>query len=181
MAIVWKEISVNGARAVPAVLKVGARVDGEAPSYPIALSEPGNNGSYFTIHPELVAISPDGLHLAVLAHAFAGEFSDSFLVAVHDTRQLARSAYNDAGLARHKKGEFRRAAELFEKAVAVDPGAHLPRYNLACAYARLGDPRVKQALEAAIAARAEESKASARKDPDFDSVRGEQWFAALVR
>lgn len=165
---------------IPGVLKVGGRVKGEAASYPIQLSQKDGSGYHDRIHVETIAISRDGKTLGVVAHAFAGEFSDAFPMALMSTAELAGHAFNDAGYARHKKGEYARAAELFAKATLANPDAKLPRYNLACAYARLGDPRAKEALTRAIE-QSPDAKKKAMTDPDFESVRSEPWFKELVR
>ena len=55
------------------------------------------------------------------------------------------------------------------------------RYNLACAYARTGDPLAEAALELAITRGGETVRARAAKDKDFDGVRGAPWFAKLTR
>ena len=161
-------------------LKVGARVKGEKPSYAVALSE--NAMPYFDrIHPEVIALSPDGQMLGVIAHAFAGEFSDRFEVALIPAAKLAAQAYNDAGFAHHQKKEYAVSADYFRKAVAADPTHVLAPYNLACAYARLGDPRVQAALKEAIdRGLGADVKKRARVDEDFASVRSEPWFVALV-
>lgn len=53
-------------------------------------------------------------------------------------------------------------------------------YNLACALGKLDDPRAGDALKAAIASGGAEVIEKARSDADFDGVRQQAWFKALV-
>ncbi len=91
---------------IPGVLKVGARVRGENPSFAIVLSET-STGYHDRIHPEVIALSPDGKYLGVFAHAFSGEYGDTFPVAIVAVGRLAAQAYSAAGFS--------------EKATAADP------------------------------------------------------------
>lgn len=164
----------------PGVLRVGARVHGEPISWVIALSE-RSTGYHEEIHPEAIALSPDGEVLGVIAHAFGGEFSDRMLVELSPAARLASHAYNDAGYAHHAKGDYVASADFFRKAIAADGTHALSRYNLACAYARLGDPRAEKALREAISfGVGDEVKKRARDDADFAGVRATSWFVTLV-
>lgn len=179
MVVTWSAVQGRIAPPyAPGVLRVGARVKGEAASYPMHLADKRPDNA--TIHPEAIAMSPDGRWIGAIGHAFVGEFSDAFPTGTMSTSELAGHAYNDAGFARHRAGEWARAAELFAKATVADPAAKKPRYNLACAYARLGDARAQAALAAAIAKDGDEVVKKARTDPDFDGVRSAAWFVALV-
>ena len=182
LELTWMVIEGDAAATPPrlGVLKVGARVKGEKPSYAVALSE--TSMPYFDrIHPEVIALSPDGKLLGVIAHAFAGEFSDSFEVALIPASKLAAQAYNDAGYDHHQKKEYAVSADYFRKVVAADPTHVLAPYNLACAYARLGDSRAEAALKEAIdRGLGADVKKRARDDDDFASVKSQGWFVALV-
>jgi hypothetical protein len=57
----------------------------------------------------------------------------------------------------------------------------LPMYNLACALSRLRDAHTEKALTLAVSRGGAAIKEKARKDADFDGVRGEPWFTALTR
>lgn len=162
-----------------ATLRVGARVRGEPPSFPIVLRDTSKFASEGSVHPEVIAVSPDGTMLGAIGHAFHGEFSDRMLVGLLPVIRVAAHAYNDAGYAHHKKGDYKRAAELFALAVAADATFALPSYNLACAYARLSDPRAESALRAAIALDPT-LRMRARADEDLAPVRSAAWFSAAV-
>jgi hypothetical protein len=165
----------------PAFVRVGGAVSGEAPVHPLSLS---NNPvpaapPHFAVMNGM-ALSPDGSEIGMVAHFFACEYCDSFVIERMPLGKLAALVYNDSGFRHHKKGEFAASAALFEKAVAADPQAKLPPYNLACAWARTGEPRAEDALARAIE-RDPTAKAKAQKDPDFDSVRTAPWFTVLVK
>jgi hypothetical protein len=164
----------------PAVVKLGGAVGGEAPVHPITLASPGTAGPPHFAVMNGMTLSPDGSELGMVAHFFCGEYCDTFANKRITLRTLAALVYNDTGHRFHQKGDFSRAADLFQKAVAADPDAKLPAYNLACAWARLKDGRAKDALFHAIA-RDPNAKNRAKTDKDFDNVRGEAWFSELVR
>ena len=167
---------------VAGVVEVGARVPGEPPSYPIKLVMQSKSGVCFrAAHPDLIAISPEGKHLGAIAHGFAGEWANDWPMGIATVAAVAEGAYNNAGLAHHKRGDYARAADLFQKAARADPSSKIAAFNLACALARLGDARTEAALVDAIARGGDEVKKKAQKDADFDGVRANPWFTALVR
>ncbi|MBX3185526.1 MAG: hypothetical protein KF819_00870 [Labilithrix sp.] len=174
-------LDASGAPSAPAVVRVGGSVSGEAPVYPITLSKSPASGArpHFAVMNGM-AISPDGTEIGMVAHFFACEWCDFFAIERVPLSSLASRIYNDTGFRFHQKGAFDRSAALFAKATVADPSAPLPPYNLACAWARLGDPRAKDALTYAIE-RDGRAKARARIDPDFDAVRGERWFVEAAR
>jgi hypothetical protein len=166
------------------LLRVGARVRGHAPSFSILLRDRLDFGMEGGIHPDAIVVSPDGKWLGVISHTFHGEFTDAYEVGTVSVARAASHAYNDAGYAVHRASNWARAAELFRQAVDADPTFTRPKYNLACAYARLGDPRTERALRAAIATAGEdavETKRKARSDPDFGAVAREAWFEDAVK
>lgn len=160
----------------PAHVKVGGSVGGEPPVHPITLrSNPVPAAPpHFAVLNSL-AIAPDGSDLGMLGHFFACEYCDSFVAKRLPVRTFASLVYNETGYRHHQKKGYARAAELFAKAVSADPEAKLPPYNLACAWARLGDARAKEALAYAME-RDPTARARAQSDEDFASVRGEPWF-----
>lgn len=177
----FTDITIDVARvaasgASPAHVKVGGSVAGEAPVHPITLkSNPVPAAPPHFAALNSLAISPDGSDIGMLGHFFACEYCDSFVTKRMPVKAFASLVYNDTGYRHHQKKAYARAAELFAKAVSADPDAKLPPYNLACAWARLGDPRAKDALAYAIE-RDPTARARAQTDKDFDSVRGEPWF-----
>ncbi len=165
-------------------LRVGAQVKGEPPSYAMVLVDTHRIDAADSVaHPELIAVSPDGALLGVIAHTFLGEFSDWFLVKTMPVARIAAQAYEQAGFAHRMVKDDAKSAELFAKAAAADPTYSFAAYHLACAYARLKDARAEASLAEAIAragSEAEATKKNARLDPDFDGVKNEKWFLALV-
>jgi hypothetical protein len=167
---------------------VGARVKGEAPGWALVLQDSSPDSADESAHPEVIAISPDGRTLGAIAHTFHGEFSDQFPVGMSPVERVVAHAYNGAGYAHHTRKEWAQSARFFAQAAAVDPTWDLPPYNLACAYARLGDPRAEPALRAALErTRPRDSgeggtktKNKARADPDFALVADAGWFKALT-
>lgn len=176
------DLEITWEHVAPSLLRVGARVRGHGPSFSILLydSERSEEGG---IHPDAIVVSPDGKWLGVVSHTFHGEFTDQYQIGTVSTARAAAQAYNDAGYELHKTHEWARAAEFFERGAAADPSFARPEYNLACAYARLGDPRTESALRAALSragSEASDMKAKARKDPDLESVAHDAWFERVV-
>jgi hypothetical protein len=94
----------------PPVLRVGARVrTATAAALPIVVQ--GRRDAY-TIHPEAIAVSPDGGRVAVLSHDFGGEFSDHFEIQSVSSAELARAAYTVAAEERERAGDATGAAML---------------------------------------------------------------------
>jgi hypothetical protein len=109
------------------------------------------------------------------------EYCDDFDIVRMTTSTFAGRVYNDAGFRHHKKGEYARAAELFSLAAFADVSAELYAYNLACALARLGDAKAKDALALAIARGGDKVKVRARADEDFAGVKSQSWFGDLTK
>lgn len=165
----------------PALVRLGGSVGNEPPVHPFVLTKnpvPAAPPHFAAMNG--MALSPDGKELGVVAHFHACEYCSSFDVRRIPLTMLAASIYNDTGFRAHQKGDYARSAALFEKAVAADPSHELAQYNYACALARLGDARAKDALASAIA-KDPSAKARARTDEDFAKVRSEPWFVELVR
>ncbi len=164
-------------------VKVGGLVKGETqPVHPITLVSPNADKvpPHFAVMNSLSS-SPDKSEIGMVATFFGGEFSDAFAMKRITANALASLIYNDTGFLRHhQKNEFAKSAALFEKAVAADPSAKTPAYNLACAWARLKDPRAKDALAYAIE-RDPGAKKRATTDKDFDGVKTEAWFTTLTK
>ena len=161
-----------------AVLRVGGAVNGEPPVYPVTLRAK-NNPPHHTVWTNDLALSPDGSELGVVGGFFCMEWCNDFVVYRARVGAFASLVYNETGLRHHQKGDYARAAELFLAATWDDEHAKLPPYNLACAWARLGDPRAKDALWLAIQ-RDPSAKSRAVKDDDFAKVRSEAWFHSLT-
>jgi hypothetical protein len=178
LAITWKVLKADER----ATLKVGARLKA-APAavvYPISI-ECDDWMDWCDIHPEAIALSPDGRWLGVVSHAYAGEYSDTFHIRVIDVSVLAGRAYNLAGYLSHKKKAWAKSVPLFRKAAAADPAFGLAVYNLACALARTKDVAAGAALRRAIELGGPVVRKRALKDADFETVRAEAWFGELTK
>ena len=68
-----------------------------------------------------------------------------------------------------------------KKALELSPDDPLMMYNVACVFGRLGDvKRAVQLLRSSIEAGLEDYE-WLKTDPDFDNIRGEPEFAALLK
>lgn len=113
--LTWKSVlgDADVSPPKPGHLLVGARVKGEPTVWPIDLSA---GGYHRDVHPELIALSPDGAFLGVIGHAFAGEFSDTFPEAVVPMGAVAAKAYRAAAAVHAKKGDATGSATFEAKA-----------------------------------------------------------------
>ncbi len=90
--VVWKTSDADLMHSAPGapVLHVGVRAPGKEAVYPITLAGlPGIHGS---VHPEIIAVSPDGTMLGVVAHAYGGEFTDRLMVKVMPISKVLAAA-----------------------------------------------------------------------------------------
>lgn len=84
------------------------------------------------------------------------------------------------GVVLHNRGEFEGAVKYLRQAVATHPRNEHALYCLAASQARAGEAQAAlKALRSAINANPT-SRAQARQDPDFEPLRGEAEFQALV-
>ncbi len=84
------------------------------------------------------------------------------------------------GVVLHNRGEFDQAVKCLRQAVAKHPRNEHALYCLAAAQARAGEAEAAlKALRSAITANPT-SRSQARQDPDFEPLRGEAEFQALV-
>jgi hypothetical protein len=63
---------------------------------------------------------------------------------------------------------------------APTTGEWLAAYDVARAYARVGDERAQPALDVALERGGDAARQRALRDPDFDGVRTGPWFRRLV-
>jgi tetratricopeptide (TPR) repeat protein len=84
------------------------------------------------------------------------------------------------GVFLHNKGEFEEALKFFSQAAEIHPRNENVLYCLAAAAARAGEtPAAVKALRSAIVVNPA-NRAQARSDSDFDPIREDEEFAALV-
>jgi hypothetical protein len=102
------------------------------------------------MHPEAIAVSRNGKWLGVVAHSIGGVGDSQYDVRIIAVTTLVSQVYNDTGFAHHKKGDFALSAQLFHRALTVNPQNKLAFYNYACALAKQTAPGVEAALKAAI-------------------------------
>jgi hypothetical protein len=180
--IVWR---VDNAK-----LKIGADVVGVgksawAPSIDYSNNLPENAAPEDltdAIWPEVILLSPDATKLAVLSRMSVDECEANFRVTYIDVGPLVADAYNKAAFFHHKKSEGDKAATFFAKASEAQTDQWKFPFNMACALAKGGDKtKVEAALARAIELGGDDIKKKAQKDGDLESVRGEDWFAALTK
>ena len=169
-------------------VRIGGSVGGAGAVFPVTESAPhiplsapaAGEIAYHVAELNELALSPDGKELGWVVHSYCGEWCDDFRVVRTTTAHFAALVYNDTGYAAYRGGDLAKAADLFARAAYVDRLAELPAYNLACAYARLGDARARPALETAIARGGARVRERARKDADLAGVRTADWFERLT-
>jgi tetratricopeptide (TPR) repeat protein len=84
------------------------------------------------------------------------------------------------GVYLHNRGEYDEALKMLRQAAEIHPRNENVLYCLAATSARAGDTdSALKALRTAISVSAE-SRAQARRDPDFDSLREDDEFNSLV-
>ena len=84
------------------------------------------------------------------------------------------------GVVLHNRGEFDEAIKMLRQASEIHPRHEIALYCLAASSARAGDTAsALKALRSAIGANVE-SRAQARRDPDFDVLRDDEEFLNLV-
>jgi tetratricopeptide (TPR) repeat protein len=84
------------------------------------------------------------------------------------------------GVVLHNRGEFAQAVKYLRQAVEKHPRNEHALYCLAAAQARAGEAEAAvKALRSAIQANPA-SRTQARQDPDFEALRGQEGFLALV-
>jgi tetratricopeptide (TPR) repeat protein len=84
------------------------------------------------------------------------------------------------GVLLHNRGDFAQAVKYLQQALGLHPRNEGALYCLAAAQARAGDPQAAlKALRSAIHANPA-TRAQARRDDDFEPLRGASEFQALV-
>jgi tetratricopeptide (TPR) repeat protein len=84
------------------------------------------------------------------------------------------------GVVLHNRGDFAQAVKYLTQALEIHPRSESALYCLAAAQARAGDPTAAlKALRSAIHANPA-SRSQARRDDDFEPLRGASEFQALV-
>lgn len=181
------ELRVMTGAATQPFVKLGGALVGEEPVWVVTSSAPhrkmsgGGEIPYsFTVVNGL-QLSVDGNEIGMVTHSYCMEYCDDFEIVRMTANAFAGHVYNDTGFRHHKKGEYAKSAELFLFATFADPSADLYAYNLACAYARLGDAKAKPALALGIARGGDKIKTRAKADEDFASVKSQTWFVDLTR
>lgn len=92
----------------------------------------------------------------------------------HAAAELA-DALNTGGLVRHRRGEYDVSLKYFQRAVIADPSQLSPRFNIACALARLSDDTAFDQLDELRNAGPEGADYAERatRDRDFSAYRND--------
>jgi len=164
-------------------LKIGGRVAGGEPVFPLTLAMRGASAdTSYAAALNAVVPSPDGRELAFVAHFYCGEWCNEAGIARVSLPRLASLVYHDTALRRQRGGRLEEARELLLKATWADPTFVVAAYNLACTSARLGDePGAERALRLATALGQDRVRERARNDPDLKPLAKSSWFVALTR
>ena len=88
--------------------------------------------------------------------------------------------YFSRGLAHHELKAYERAIADYGRALALDPADASATYNTACAFALLDDAGMACQWLAKAIELDTKYRSMAREDGDFDGIRGEVCFRALV-
>lgn len=186
LTIVWKVLPGKEGETKATTkftsLQVGAQVGTDEPVYFMHMEskEAGEDYWEYDIFPEVIIPSPNGEHLAIMWHTFAGEYSDTIGLKLEPSADFAFAAYHATAL-KALKAKPARAAELLASAGEIKPKSWKVQYNLACAFALAGElEKAKQPLTDAIAGGGDEVKGKAKTDADLESLRSEAWFTGLV-
>jgi hypothetical protein len=185
VTIVWKYVSGReGPTADDPVrlskLRIGAKVGDAKRVLFLEYEEPEMRDMWaaYDFFPEVVLPAPDGEHLGVLTHAYAGEHTDTFRMHFERTDDFAFAAYEKTGLATLRSHPAR-AAELFATAASLKPDAWKPHYNLACAQALAGHAEeARTALLRALELGGAKVADKARRDSD---LRAQPWLENVLR
>ncbi|MBX3259583.1 MAG: hypothetical protein KF782_07805 [Labilithrix sp.] len=176
----------KGTTLAPASLKIGGRVRGEPAVWTVFPPLPDLCRQYVDAcvngaQLNGFTLSPDASEVGWLMYVMHPSHGSSWVPGRQSVHAFAGQIYNDTGMRHHGKKAYEAARDLFVKATYADPEREVFAYNLACALARLGDPRAAHALRHAIAKGGDRVKARARADADFAGMKAEAWFADAVR
>jgi hypothetical protein len=164
------------------VLRVGGSVTGQDAVYPVTIAEQSKIAEVtFSGEWNAIVASPDDKEFSFVGHFFCMEWCNDIVITRLPYGKLASLVFNDTGFRLYQKKDYAGSRDLFLKAVWADSKAPLPPYNLACAYALLGDEaNAAKALKLAISVGGEKVKARAKKDADFKGSLAAKWFRDLT-
>ncbi|MDJ0798513.1 MAG: tetratricopeptide repeat protein [Calothrix sp. MO_167.B12] len=92
-----------------------------------------------------------------------------------------QDAWNNRGIALFNLGRNEQAISSYDKAVAIKPDKHEAWYNRACAYSCLGDiDTAIENLQTAVNLNPKYQE-MAKTDSDFDAIRDDERFVALMQ
>jgi hypothetical protein len=157
-------------------LRIGGSASGREAVHPVTVTLQGKIPE-ITYRGAWNAVLANEKELAFIGHFFCAEWCNELVITRLSFGKLASLVYNDSGFRLHQKKDYAGSRDLFLKATWADPEAPLPPYNLACAYALLGDEKnAERALNLAVSLGGAEVKSRARKDADFAAVSKAKWF-----
>ncbi len=164
------------------VLRFGGRYAQEGAVYPVSLAAKSSYANMvFSGEWNAILHSSTGNELALIGHFSCMEWCTELVISRLSHDRIASLVYNDTGFRHHQAKAYGASRDLFLKATWANPRAPLPPYNLACAYALLGDaPNAEKALRLALGVAGDSVKARAKKDSDFKDVASTKWFRDLT-
>jgi len=152
-----------------------------------ALDELGRNEEAIVSYDQALKFKPD-YHQAWNNRGYALDNLGRFEEAIASYDQALKfkpddhEAWYNRGIVLRKLGRFEEAIASYDQALKIKPDYHQAWYNKACYYALKGNiEQVLENLQQAINLNPDEYRKMAKTDSDFDGIREDERFQALIQ